>query len=485
MNKPALKRTWRTAVVLLAGLLGAAALPAAPAAAVHGAVPGDFNGDGYRDAVLPAPGADVAGKERAGAVIVLYGAKKGPTATRRALITQNTSGVPDTAETGDGFGSATATADLDRDGYADLIVGAPFESTARGEDAGSVTVLWGSRSGLTTGTDLPPSAAPGMDPYHYGADIAAIRGASAARSEILVASWGGAVRFTGPFTRTGGHGPAAVAQDSSWGDSVALGDFDGDGAPEHVNVTYGQAGESGGFVFVDPEDHDRAGLPPRLTRGNGHIAAAGDVDGDGYDDLVVGDPDEPEIAGVDGVSGGRVLVWRGSATGIASDAVPEQITQNTVGVPDASEKGDAFGGALAVADLDRDGLADIVVGASRESVGTKAQAGQVTVVPGRRTGALGAGSYTFNQDTAGVPDASETEDRFGTTVAVGDVTRDGRPELFVGAAGENNYTGAVWTFPGFTAGPVAARSQVFTAASVGLAQQSLTLLGGYGLGWVI
>ncbi|MDQ0685078.1 hypothetical protein QFZ56_004041 [Streptomyces achromogenes] len=161
-----------------------------------------------------------------------------------------------------------------------------------------MTVLWGSRSGLTTGTDLPPSAAPGMDPYHYGADIAAIRGASAARSEILVASWGGAVRFTGPFTRTGGHGPAAVAQDS-------------------------------------------------------------------------------------------------------------------------------------------------------------------------------------------VPDASETEDRFGTTVAVGDVTRDGRPELFVGAAGENDYTGAVWTFPGFTAGPVAARSQVFTAASVGLTQQSLTLLGGYGLGWVI
>ncbi|MER6559117.1 hypothetical protein ABT300_15535 [Streptomyces sp. NPDC001027] len=43
----------------------------------------------------------------------------------------------------------------------------------------------------------------------------------------------------------------------------------------------------------------------------------------------------------------------------------------------------------------------------------------------------------------------------------------------------------MWTFPGFTAGPVAARSRVFTAASVGLAQQSLTLLGGNGLGWVI
>ncbi|MFI9251134.1 integrin alpha [Streptomyces sp. NPDC053069] len=55
-----------------------APLPSAtPAAAVHGAVPGDFNGDGYRDAVLPAPEANVAGKAGAGAVVVLYGSKWG------------------------------------------------------------------------------------------------------------------------------------------------------------------------------------------------------------------------------------------------------------------------------------------------------------------------------------------------------------------------------------------------------------------------
>lgn len=346
-------------------------------------------------------------------------------------------------------------------------------------------MLWGSAGGLTKGTDLPASAAAGTEPHHYGADLAATRGATAARSEILVASWGGAVRFTGPFTRTGGYGASAVAQDSSWGDSVALGDFDGDGSPEHVNVTYGQAGESGGFVFVDPQDADPAGLPARLTQGNGRIAAAGDVNGDGYDDLVVGDPDEPEVAGVDGATGGRVLLWYGSAAGIAPGAVPERITQDTAGVPDASEKGDVFGAALTVADLDRDGLADLVIGAPRESVGAKAQAGQVTVVPGRRAGALGTGSYAFTQDTAGVPDASEAGDAFGTTVAVGDVNRDGRPELFVGASGENDYTGAVWTFPGFTAGPTAARSRVFTAPSVGLTQRGTVLLGGYGLGWVI
>lgn len=476
----------RAAVVLLAGLLGAAALPAAPAAAVHGAVPGDFNGDGCRDAVLPAPGADVAGKQGAGAVVVLYGSRKALSATRRAVITQNSAGVPDTAETGDAFGSATATADLNRDGYADLVVGSPYEDTALGRDAGAVTVLWGSSRGLTSGTDLPASATPGMDPGYFGLDVAVFRGATAARTEVMVAGWGGSVRFTGPFTRTGGYGASAVAMDSSWGDSVALGDFDGDGFPEHVNVTYGHSGHTGGFIHVDPEDYDHVGLPPRLTQGNGHIAATGDVNGDGYDDLVVGDPDEPEVAGVDGALGGRVLVWYGSATGIAHDAVPEQITQNTAGVPEASEKGDAFGGALAVADLDRDGLEDIVIGAPREVFGTKTNAGQVTVVPGRHSGALGSGAYSLSQDTAGVPDVSEIDDQFGMTVAVGDVNRDGRPDLFVGAPGENNFTGAVWTFPGIPAGrPATALSRVFTASQVGLVQQSGTLLGGYGPGWVI
>ncbi|MFE9623938.1 VCBS repeat-containing protein [Streptomyces sp. NPDC006527] len=486
MNRRITSGGRRAAVVLLAALLGGSALSAVPAAAVHGAVPGDFNGDGYRDAVLPAPGADVAGKEAAGAVVVLYGSRKGVSATRRAVITQNTAGVPDTAEAFDWFGLTTATADLNRDGYADLLVGTPYEDTARGKDAGSVTVLWGSRGGLTSGTELPAAAAPGMAQWRHGLDISVVRGASAARTEVLVAGWGGAVRVTGPFTRTGGYGTVAAESGDSGIDSVALGDFDGDGSPERVHVTYGQSGQTGGWVYVDPHERDpAAGLPPRLTHGNGHIAATGDVNGDGYDDLVVGDPDEPEVAGVDGALGGRVLVWYGSAAGIADDAVPAQLTQNTAGVPDASEKGDAFGGALTVADLNRDGLADIVIGVPYETVGTKWSAGQVTVIPGRRTDALGTGAYTFTQDTVGVPDASEPGDQFGMTVAVGDVTRDGRPELFIGGTGENAHTGAVWVLPGFPAGPTPARSRVFDAPSVGLPQQTGTALGGNGLGWVI
>lgn len=454
--------------------MGAPLLTATPAAAVHGAVPGDFNGDGYRDAVLPAPGANVVGKRGAGAVVVLYGSKSGLSTSRRTVLTQNTAGVPGTAEPYDGFGTATATADLNRDGYADLVVSAPYEDTSRGEDAGTVTVLWGGGKGLTGGTDLPATT-PGN---YYGLDVAALSTGPGAKTEVLVAGYEGAMRFTGPFSRSGTYGAADENRNSASVGSVALGDFGHDGFPDEVAVTVRLSGSSGGEVYVDPV------YGGAQRTGNGLIAATGDVNGDGYADLVVGDPDDPEKAGADGERGGRVLVWYGSAHGIARDAEPVRLTQNTPGVPGSSENGDGFGGALAVADLNRDGLADIVIGSPQEDTG-KRNAGQVTVVPGRRTGALGSGAYAFTQDTAGIPGADEAEDYFGTTVAVGDIDKDGRPELFISAAEENNATGAVWVLPGGTGGPTAKGSSMITAPSVGLPQKDSTLLGGNGLLGVI
>ncbi|MFD5059592.1 VCBS repeat-containing protein [Streptomyces sp. NPDC058394] len=471
VNRPGLRGGWRTGALLVAVVMGAPLLSATPAAAVHGAVPGDFNGDGYRDAVLPAPGADVAGKRGAGAVVVLYGSKSGLSTSRRATITQNTAGVPGTAEPDDGFGGATATADLNRDGYADLVVSAPYEDTARGEDAGMVTVLWGSKKGLTSGTDLPATTGG----RYYGLDVAALStGPGAAKTEVLVAGYGGSMRFMGPFSRGGTYGAAVENHDTASVGSVALDDFDHDGFPDEVVVSVRMNGPSSGDVYVNPV------YGGAQQMGNGLIAATGDINGDGYADLVVGDPDDPDNAGGHGALGGRVLLWYGSAHGIARDVEPVQLTQNTSGVPGASEKEDNFGGALTVADLNRDGLADIVVGSPREDTG-KRDAGLVTVIPGRRTGALGGGAYAFTQDTAGIPGGDETEDSFGTTVAVGDINKDGKPELFISAAGENNSTGAVWVLPGGTNGPTSKGSSMITAPSVGFPQEYGTLLGGNGL----
>ncbi|MFJ6706000.1 MULTISPECIES: FG-GAP-like repeat-containing protein [unclassified Streptomyces] len=463
-------RRWGVAAFVAASLVGGVLLPAVPAAAVHGAVPGDFNGDGYRDAVLPAPGANVSGKEGAGAVVVLYGSASGLSTSRRKTITQNTPGVPGVSETGDAFGAATATADVNRDGYADLVVGTPDEDGSKGTDSGAVTVLWGSRSGLTSGTDLP---SPLSWTHRYGEDVAALGLGAGWHTRVAVSAMDSTVYFTGPFTRSGTFGSAVDNEGTLSPLSVALGDFDGDTAPDLASATFRGSALTGGNIYVNPW-HDNE------LRGNGLIVAAGDVNGDGFTDLVAGDPDEPEKAGVDGAPGGRVLLWYGSKKGIATDAEPVQITQNTAGVPGASEKYDGFGTSVTVADLNRDGRADIVVGSPFEDL-ARNRAGQVTVIPGRSSGALGTGSYSFSQDTAGVPGASETDDFFGTTVSVGDIDKDGRPELFVGAAGENNSTGAVWVFPGGSTRPTATGSRVITPNAVGLTQQWGTLLGGDGL----
>lgn len=121
-----------------------------------------------------------------------------------------------------------------------------------------------------------------------------------------------------------------------------------------------------------------------------------------------------------------------------------------------------------------------MAGSPGEDTGA-ANAGQVTVIPGRRTGALGGGAYAFTQDTAGIPGAGETEDEFGTTVAAGDVDKDGRPELFISAALENSSTGALWVLPGGADGPTAKGSRMITASSVGLPQRENTQFGGSGL----
>ncbi len=101
--------------------------------------------------------------------------------------------------------------------------------------------------------------------------------------------------------------------------------------------------------------------------------------------------------------------------------------QNTPGVPGASEKGDDFGATLAVADLNRDGSADIVVGSPLEDMG-ETDVVQVTVVPGRRTGSLGTGAYAYTQDAAGIPGAG------GTGASFDAATHDGTSPAHGGTA---------------------------------------------------
>ncbi|MFE7372945.1 hypothetical protein [Streptomyces anulatus] len=458
----AIAATTVAATTLSGGTAQAAPLP----------VPQDINGDGYSDVVVPAPRATVNGLDWAGAVVVLYGSAKGVSAAKRAVITQASPGVPGAAEAGDAFGASSAVADLDKDGYADVVIGSPYEKVGFAKAAGAATVLWGSKNGLVSGAALPTVVEPDGQ---AGRDVAAWSGPDGA--QVLVVNNNTTTRLTGPFTRAGGAASSYLHDETGWMRSAAYGDVNGDKAADRVLVTGRMGGLSGGYAFVNStnEAHPWA---HRMQGGDGLTSVVGDVNGDGYGDLVLGDPDEPgTVEGLWGHTGGAVHVWFGSAKGVAYDKAPMVIHQDTAGVPGGGERYDAFGASVAVADLNRDGAAEIIVGTPGEAIGSKSRAGAVVVVPGRRTGQLGAGSYAFNQDTAGVPGAVEADDQFGATVSAGDLNRDGRPDLVVGAAWENDQ-GAVWVLPGGASAPAYASSASFGPAGLGLPWASGMLLGG-------
>ncbi|MFF1447868.1 FG-GAP-like repeat-containing protein [Streptomyces sp. NPDC058274] len=462
----------------LAALLAAGITPlaiAAPSAAAAAKLSDDFNGDGYRDLVVGAPEATVSGKEYAGAVTVLYGAAAGPGKGKKQLISQATAGVEGAAEANDEFGRSVASADLDADGYADLLVGAPYEDVTGAKNRGGVTVLWGGAQGLKGSAALPtagPSA--GATGCVFGVGLSAVNPkAAAGRAVVSVAGWCATRRLTGPFTRSGKPATNSLEMSTPSADDTLLGDLNGDGRADYVDITVGLSDHPDGGVYVNPVD----GSEDEMLPTDGDNATIGDVNGDGFGDLVIGDPADDVIDGTPregtGHKGGQIAVWLGSAQGITPAGAPLLLHQDTPGVPGAAEPNDSFGSDVSVADVNGDGYGDIAVGVPGEKLGSAREAGSVILVPGGPTGPTGAGSRSISQSSSGVPGTTEHGDRFGSTVRLADLTKDGRPELVVGAPGEsaagrNNEMGGIWVFKGTPSGPTPGSSYSVMGEATGL-----------------
>jgi hypothetical protein len=210
---------------------------------------------------------------------------------------------------------------------------------------------------------------------------------------------------------------------------------------------------------VDGDDEDNEHF--------GYAIGAGDVDGDGTDDLIVGGPDA--LVGGDACG----MVWRLELSAPAraiTVTTSQSFSQDTSGVSGSAEAGDDFGAAIVVADFDGDGYDDVVVGVPGEAIGTVFHAGAVEYLRGGPTGLTTTGQREYDQDGADVADVAEEADGFGGVLAAGDFDADGYADLVIGSPNEN-WTGvdegAVHLMYGSPTGPsvTVPNDEVWTAGS--------------------
>lgn len=438
------------------------------------AVQDDFNGDGYRDLAVGAPNAANGSVEEAGAVVVLYGSKSSVSPTRRTVITQATTGIPGDPEAWDGFGTTVASADLDRDGYADLIVGIPEETVGAAELRGTVTVVWGGPDGLKGGTTVAPPTGYGEGRTYcrFGMSLATADMNGDGAPELAVGSRCDAASYTGPLTRTG-RARGAVRMDF-FGETrgVVMGDVNGDGLAEQFWLPGPSDDDLRGSVFsypgaTGPNAMPSAVRPIELPYADGHAGQIGDVNGDGYGDLVTAIAEDDYNGEAAAHKGGEIQVLYGSAQGISAAQKPRVFHQDTAGVPGGAEWGDRFGQSLSVGDVNKDGYADVLVGSPDEAVGTRVRAGTAVLLRGSATGLTTAKAAGYTQDTTDVPGAVETGDAFGQAVHLADLNGDGRAETVVAAPTENN-DGCLWIARGSASGPVLKGSVNLCGKSAGI-----------------
>ncbi|MGC0205808.1 N-acetylmuramoyl-L-alanine amidase [Streptomyces levis] len=426
----------------------------------HALATSDRDRDGVTDLVAGTPKALSGG----GSVTVVPGGVDGPVTAAKVTLTQNSTGVPGSHESGDGFGTATSWGDVNGDGYADLAIGAPGEDDTSGHtDRGAVTVLYG--PALTTGFSYTTSGVTSTG-ARLGSAVAVGDFDADGTADVFAAGTGKGgnwnARLTGGATR---YGTLTTATGAVSYLDAATGDFNRDGYAD-VALNYRDSGGIGRVVRF-------AGSATGLTKAGvisvkgGRSLAAGDVNGNGYDDIVIGQPVAAESGGK---SGGQVTMVPGTATGFTTTGM-SVVHQDTASVPGGNESGDALGTSVSVGDYDADGYADVLAGAPGEDLtrdGTsRADAGNAILLKGGASGLTGSGSAGVSQDTSGVPGSTETGDRLGSSVTLADLSGYGRADLTFGADGEDGGDGVLLHLPSNSTGLGYADSVVFGKTALG------------------
>ena len=447
---------------------------------------GDINGDGINDLVIGAAGADPNGNYNAGRSYVVFGSDAGlPNPFNLSSLNGSNGFVLNGEAASDLSGaSVSAAGDINGDGIDDLIIGALRANPNGNVSAGRSYVVFGSDSGLPNPFNLsslngsngfvlngeasfdlsgrPVSAAgdingDGIDDLIIAAYGAAPNDNISAGSSYVV--FGSDTGLPNPFDLSSLDGTngfklnGEAANDRSGFSVSAAGDINSDGIddliigaldadPDGTNsagrsyVVFGSDADlpnpfnlsildgSFGFVLNGEAANDRSGYS---------VSAAGDINGDGIDDLIIGasdaDPDSGDQAG-------RSYVMFGSNTGLPNPFNLSSINGSNGFVLNGEARNDRSGISVSNAgDINGDGIDDLIIGASRADPNGNNFAGRSYVVFGSDNGLPNPLNLSSLNGLNGfVLNGEAANDNSGISVSnAGDINGDGIDDLIIGA----------------------------------------------------
>ncbi len=378
---------------------------------------GDVNGDGYADALIGAPGASN-GQAGEGLVYVHYGSSSGLAAMPSLVLEANVANAQ--------FGASVASAgDVNGDGYVDVVVGAPFNSS------GKAYIYLGSSSGLNTAPAITLSGG-----LLFGSSVCTAGDVDAdGYSDVIVGAPGsgeayvyhGSISGLSAIPNITLSKPPASGQ---FGCSVATaGDVNGDGFSDVIvgakTFSNGQANEGVAFVFKGnwPGVSALQIAQLEINQANANfgvsVATAGDVNGDGFSDVVVGG----DLYDNGQTDEGAAWVFYGLSGGM-NTTTPTRLERNIAGA--AMGRWVAEGG-----DVNGDGYADVIVGAPwGENPAASANEGITYVFKGASAGIATTGFDQLELNNTGYESGSSVS-------GGGDVDGDGYSDVLIGAPKAN------------------------------------------------